>query len=98
MRRFGMAPFIAIATRLLRNVVRIVPIFPDEPGDPRTRWHAFIIGRTGQIGRAVAKYLLEHGRDVTPASRGHRKLGDLEAKPAALGRGAPGKSPTYWPH
>jgi uncharacterized protein YbjT (DUF2867 family) len=35
--------------------------------------HAFVIGGTGQVRRATAKRLLEHGWDVTIAHRGHRK-------------------------
>jgi nucleoside-diphosphate-sugar epimerase len=34
--------------------------------------HAFIIGGTGQIGRAIAINLLQHGWRVTASHRGHR--------------------------
>lgn len=34
--------------------------------------HAFIIGGTGQIGRAIAENLLRHGWRVTASHRGHR--------------------------
>lgn len=36
--------------------------------------HAFIVGGTGQVGRAVAEDLLGHGWRVTVAHRGHRPL------------------------
>ncbi len=55
--------------------------------------HAFIIGGTGQIGRAAARCLLEHGWDVTLAHRGHREseseLADLGAKLVVLDREVP---------
>jgi len=55
---------------------------------------AFIIGGTGQIGRATARCLLEHGWEVTLAHRGHRRpeseLGDLGAKFVVLDREVPG--------
>jgi NAD(P)-dependent dehydrogenase (short-subunit alcohol dehydrogenase family) len=36
--------------------------------------HALIVGGTGQIGRAMASDLLEHGWRVTVAHRGNRLL------------------------
>jgi NAD(P)-dependent dehydrogenase (short-subunit alcohol dehydrogenase family) len=55
--------------------------------------HAFIVGGTGQIGRAVAADLLEHGWRVTVAHRGIRPLpNDLverSAKIVILDRGKP---------
>jgi nucleoside-diphosphate-sugar epimerase len=56
--------------------------------------HAFIIGGSGQIGRAVAAGLLDRGWRVTLAARGGRALpGDLLARGAAfvtLDREVPG--------
>jgi uncharacterized protein YbjT (DUF2867 family) len=40
--------------------------------------HAFIVGGTGQIGRAVTSDLLEHGWHVTVSHRGNRPLGDFD--------------------
>jgi nucleoside-diphosphate-sugar epimerase len=34
--------------------------------------HAFILGETGQVGRAVASNLLEHGWNVTLLHRGRQ--------------------------
>ena len=55
---------------------------------------AFIIGGTGQIGRAVADELLTNGWDVTVSHRGHRALSDdliaRGAKLAVLDREEPG--------
>jgi NAD(P)-dependent dehydrogenase (short-subunit alcohol dehydrogenase family) len=60
--------------------------------------HAFIVGGTGQIGRAVTSDLLEHGWRVTVSHRGNRRMpGDLidrgakvvifdREKPGELGR------------
>lgn len=56
--------------------------------------HAFVVGGTGQIGRAVALHLLNQGWHVTASSRGHRPhVDDLVArgaKIAILDREAPG--------
>jgi len=55
--------------------------------------HAFIVGGTGQIGRAVASNLLEHGWDVTLLHRGRQIVpaGLIErgAKVATLDRNEP---------
>jgi nucleoside-diphosphate-sugar epimerase len=57
--------------------------------------HAFIVGGTGQIGRAVAGDLLEHGWHVTVFHRGNRPLpNDLierGAKIVILDREKPGE-------
>jgi nucleoside-diphosphate-sugar epimerase len=57
--------------------------------------HAFILGGTGQIGRAVAENLLAHGWEVWIASRGQRALPDAlrrrGAKAVTLDREAPGE-------
>lgn len=57
--------------------------------------HAFIVGGTGQIGRAVTRDLLEHGWRVTVAHRGIRPLpNDLVergAKIVILDRGKSGE-------
>jgi lactate dehydrogenase-like 2-hydroxyacid dehydrogenase len=64
------------------------------PQSTRNRYHlarpmsqrAFIIGGTGQIGRAVADKLLAKGWDVTVSHRGHRALSDdLIARGKACG-------------
>ncbi len=64
--------------------------------------HAFILGGTGQIGRAVAEHLLDHGWTVALAHRGHRPApAELAARgavavtldrdqPSALGRALAG--------
>jgi nucleoside-diphosphate-sugar epimerase len=47
--------------------------------------HAFIVGGTGQIGRAVAAQLLDHGWRVTLSSRGVRpRADDLTARGATI--------------
>ncbi|MDR2674988.1 MAG: NAD(P)H-binding protein [Opitutaceae bacterium] len=47
--------------------------------------HAFIIGGTGQIGRAAARKLLTDGWEVTLSSRGRRTLPcDLPARGADI--------------
>jgi uncharacterized protein YbjT (DUF2867 family) len=55
---------------------------------------AFIIGGTGQIGRAVTDQLLRKGWDVTVSHRGHRALSDdliaRGARLAVLDRDQPG--------
>jgi nucleoside-diphosphate-sugar epimerase len=55
---------------------------------------AFIIGGTGQIGRAVTDQLLRKGWDVTVSHRGHRALSDdliaRGARLAVLDREQPG--------
>ncbi|PWB81015.1 MAG: reductase [Methylocystaceae bacterium] len=59
--------------------------------------HAFVLGGTGQIGRAVAETLLASGWDVTIASRGSRARPDglarRGAKFVALDREKPGDLP-----
>ena len=46
-------------------------------------WQAFIIGGTGQIGRAIADDLLAHGWEVTLSHRGQRPRDpDLAARGA----------------
>src|SRR3981081_61054 len=61
---------------------------------PPMSQRAFIIGGTGQIGRAVADELLTNGWDVTVSHRGHRALSDdliaRGAKLAVLDREEPG--------
>jgi NAD(P)-dependent dehydrogenase (short-subunit alcohol dehydrogenase family) len=56
--------------------------------------HAFIVGGTGQIGRAVAAELLSQGWDVTISSRGKRQLAEellqRGAKFAVVDREVPG--------
>ncbi len=64
--------------------------------------HAFILGGTGQIGRATAAHLLDHGWTVALAHRGHRPApAELAARgavvvtldreqPGALGRALAG--------
>ena len=48
--------------------------------------HAFIVGGTGQIGRAVTSDLLEHGWHVTVSHRGNRPLpNDLVEHGAKIG-------------
>ncbi len=49
--------------------------------------HAFIVGGTGQIGRAVTGDLLEHGWHVTVSHRGNRPLpNDLVERGANIER------------
>ncbi len=56
--------------------------------------HAFILGGTGQIGRAVAENLLAAGWDVTVSHRGNRlvpaELPERGAKVVVLDRDTPG--------